>query len=65
VALDIIPEKIKQLNNKISPIEGTEIEDFLANKDFNFTVTLDKALTHEMGELERLGTEINRDHQEF
>jgi UDPglucose 6-dehydrogenase len=42
VALDIIPEKIEQLNNKISPIADTEIEDFLANKDLNFTATLDK-----------------------
>jgi UDPglucose 6-dehydrogenase len=42
VALDIIPEKIEQLNNKISPIVDVEIEDFLANKDLNFTATLDK-----------------------
>ena len=29
IALDIIPSKIEQLNNKISPIADTEIEDFL------------------------------------
>jgi len=46
VALDIIPEKIEQLNNKISPIADAEIEDFLANKDLNFTATLDKELAY-------------------
>jgi UDPglucose 6-dehydrogenase len=46
VALDIIPEKIEQLNNKISPIVDTEIEDFLANKNLNFTATLDKELAY-------------------
>jgi UDPglucose 6-dehydrogenase len=46
VALDIIPEKIEQLNNKISPIVDTEIEDFLAKKDLNFTATLDKELAY-------------------
>ena len=44
VALDIIPERIKQLNNKISPLEDTEIEDFLTNKALNFSATLDKEL---------------------
>jgi len=42
VALDIIPEKVEQLNNKFSPIADAEIENFLANKDLNFTATLDK-----------------------
>ena len=42
VALDIIPEKINQLNNKISPIADNEIEDFLVNKKLNFTATLNK-----------------------
>jgi len=46
IALDIIPEKIDQLNNKISPIMDAEIEDFLANKDLNFTATLDKVLAY-------------------
>ncbi len=46
IALDIIPEKIDQLNNKISPIADAEIEGFLANKDLNFTATLDKDLTY-------------------
>jgi UDPglucose 6-dehydrogenase len=46
VALDIIPEKIEQLNNKISPIVDTEIEDFLANKNLNFIATLDKELAY-------------------
>jgi len=46
IALDIIPKKIDQLNNKISPIVDAEIEDFLANKDLNFTATLAKELAY-------------------
>ncbi|MDC0597146.1 nucleotide sugar dehydrogenase [Candidatus Pseudothioglobus singularis] len=46
VALDIIPEKIEQLNKKISPIVDAEIEDYLSNKDLNFTATLDKRLAY-------------------
>ena len=46
IALDIIPEKIEQLNNKISPIVDSEIEDFLANKNLNFAATLDKELAY-------------------
>ena len=42
IALDIIPDKIEQLNNKISPIVDNEIEDFLNNKKLDFTATLDK-----------------------
>ena len=46
IALDIIPEKIEKLNNKISPIVDREIEDFLANKELNLTATLDKELAY-------------------
>jgi UDPglucose 6-dehydrogenase len=42
VALDVVPEKVKMLNKKQSPIVDVEIEDFLANKELNFKATLDK-----------------------
>lgn len=43
VCLDIAPEKVDLLNQKKSPIEDKEIEDFLAHKPLNFRATLDKA----------------------
>ncbi|MDC9725212.1 MAG: UDP-glucose 6-dehydrogenase, partial [Gammaproteobacteria bacterium] len=46
IALDIIPEKIEQLNNKQSPIVDAEIEDFLQNKSLNFKATLDKTTAY-------------------
>ncbi len=42
VALDVIPEKVEMLNNKISPIEDAEISHYLKEKKLNFRATLDK-----------------------
>jgi UDPglucose 6-dehydrogenase len=42
IAVDIIPEKIELLNLGKSPIEDTEISDFLTNRELNFKATLDK-----------------------
>ncbi len=42
VCLDIVPEKVAMLNNKESPIEDVEIEDFLKNRQLNFRATLVK-----------------------
>lgn len=39
VALDIIQEKVDLINNHISPIQDTEIEDYLKNKELNLTAT--------------------------
>ncbi|MDD2838657.1 MAG: nucleotide sugar dehydrogenase [Sulfuricurvum sp.] len=42
IALDIIPEKVAQINRKESPIEDKEIEEYLKRDDLNFKATLDK-----------------------
>jgi len=42
VALDVMPEKVRQLNDRVSPIVDTEIEDYLKNKKLNLRATLDK-----------------------
>ena len=42
IALDIIPEKVEMLQNKISPIEDAEISEYLQRDDLNFKATLDK-----------------------
>lgn len=46
IAVDIIKEKVKMLNNQQSPIVDTEITDFITNKSLNFTATLDKELAY-------------------
>lgn len=42
VALDIIEEKVRQLNARISPIADTEIEEYLQHKQLNLRATQDK-----------------------
>ena len=40
-AVDVIPEKVEKLNNKISPIQDDYIEKYLAEKPLNLSATLD------------------------
>ena len=40
-AVDVIPEKVEKLNNRVSPIQDDYIEKYLAEKPLNLTATLD------------------------
>ena len=40
-AVDVIPEKVEKINNRVSPIQDDYIEKYLAEKPLNLTATLD------------------------
>ena len=40
-AVDIIPEKVEKINNRISPIQDDCIEEYFAGKELDLTATLD------------------------
>lgn len=40
-AVDVIPEKVEKINNRISPIQDEYIEKYFAEKELNLTATLD------------------------
>ena len=41
VAVDVIPEKVEKINNRISPIQDEYIEKYFAEKELKLTATLD------------------------
>ena len=45
-AVDVIPEKVEKINNRISPIQDEYIEKYLAEKELNLTATLDAAAAY-------------------
>ncbi|WP_313386837.1 nucleotide sugar dehydrogenase [Chishuiella sp.] len=61
IALDIIPEKIEMLNNKLSPIEDKEIIEFLAEKELNFKATLNKEEAYKNSEFVIIATPTDYD----
>lgn len=46
VAVDVIPEKVEKINNRVSPIQDDYIEKYLAEKDLDLTATLDGAAAY-------------------
>ena len=46
MAVDIIPEKVEKINQRISPIQDEYIEKYLAEKELNLTATLDAEVAY-------------------
>lgn len=60
-ALDIIQEKVTQINNKISPISDSEIESYLISKKLNLTATTDNYLAFRDADYVIISTPTNYD----
>ena len=45
-AVDVIPEKVEKINNRVSPIQDDYIEKYLAEKELDLTATLDGAAAY-------------------
>ena len=62
-ALDVIPEKVEKINNRISPIKDKEIEDFFKTKDLNLKATLDYKEAFEGAKFIIISTPTNYDDE--
>lgn len=60
-AVDIVKEKVEQINNKISPIVDKEIEEYLENHNLNLTATTDAETAYSKAEFVIIATTTNYD----
>ena len=61
VAVDVIPEKVEKINNRISPIQDDYIEKYFAEKELNLTATLDGAFAYKDAEFVVIAAPTNYD----
>ena len=61
IAVDVIPEKVEKINNRISPIQDEYIEKFFAEKELNLTATLDGAAAYKDAEIVVIAAPTNYD----
>ena len=62
-AVDIIKEKVDMINNRISPIQDAEIEEFLATKSLNLTATLDAEYAYKDADFVVIAAPTNYDSE--
>ena len=59
--IDIVQDKINMINNKISPIVDTEIQDYLANRNLNLTATCNTCEAYKDADYVIISTPTNYD----
>ncbi len=62
-AVDIIPEKVEKINNRISPIQDDYIEKYLAEKELDLTATLDGEAAYKDADFVVIAAPTNYDPQ--
>ena len=60
-AVDVIPEKVEKINNRISPIQDEYIEKYFAEKELNLTATLDGAAAYKDADFVVIAAPTNYD----
>lgn len=60
-AVDVIPEKVEKINNRISPIQDEYIEKYLAEKELDLTATLDGASAYKNADFVVIAAPTNYD----
>ena len=63
VAVDVIPEKVEKINNRISPIQDEYIEKYFAEKQLNLVATLDGKAAYKDAEFVVIAAPTNYDPQ--
>ena len=63
MAVDIIPEKVEKINNRISPIQDDYIEKFFAEKELSLTATLDAEAAYRDADFVIIAAPTNYDSQ--
>ena len=60
-AVDVIPEKVEKINNRISPIQDEYIEKYLTEKKLDLTATLDGASAYKNADFVVIAAPTNYD----
>ena len=63
VAVDLIPEKVEKINNRISPIQDEYIEKYFAEKELNLVATLDAEFAYKNADFVIIAAPTNYDSQ--
>ena len=60
-AVDVIPEKVEKINNRVSPIQDEYIEKYFAEKDLKLSATLDGATAYKDADFVIIAAPTNYD----